>query len=122
LASFGNTLGHFQLPLKQLGQSLTEYERAETRRFELLKGLTPYLVSSEAHSTGLCDVSKCGPSLPPLLCLVNLVKSRSGMDLFFSVIRAVWLSHLHRARNQDLHLGALVEHDRHKCAPNLGLA
>ena len=31
---------------------------AETRRFELLKGLTPYLVSSEAHSTGLCDVSK----------------------------------------------------------------
>jgi hypothetical protein len=32
---------------------------AETRRFELLKGLTPYLVSSEAHSTGLCDVSKC---------------------------------------------------------------
>ena len=32
--------------------------RAETRRFELLKGLTPYLVSSEAHSTGLCDVSK----------------------------------------------------------------
>jgi len=33
--------------------------RAETRRFELLKGLTPYLVSSEAHSTGLCDVSKC---------------------------------------------------------------
>ena len=32
--------------------------RAETRRFELLKALTPYLVSSEAHSTGLCDVSK----------------------------------------------------------------
>jgi hypothetical protein len=31
---------------------------AETRRFELLKGLTPYLVSSEAHSTGLCDVSE----------------------------------------------------------------
>ena len=31
---------------------------AETKRFELLKGLTPYLVSSEAHSTGLCDVSK----------------------------------------------------------------
>ncbi len=32
--------------------------RAETRRFELLKAFTPYLVSSEAHSTGLCDVSK----------------------------------------------------------------
>ena len=32
--------------------------RAETRGFELLKGLTPYLVSSEARSTGLCDVSK----------------------------------------------------------------
>ena len=31
---------------------------AETKRFELLKGFTPYLVSSEAHSTGLCDVSK----------------------------------------------------------------
>ena len=31
---------------------------AETKRFELLKGLTPYLVSSEAHSTGLCDVSE----------------------------------------------------------------
>ena len=26
--------------------------------FELLKGVTPYLVSSEAHSTGLCDVSR----------------------------------------------------------------
>jgi hypothetical protein len=35
----------------------TEVNLAETRRFELLKGLTPYLVSSEAHSTGLCDVS-----------------------------------------------------------------
>jgi hypothetical protein len=33
-------------------------KRAETRRFELLKAFTPYLVSSEAHSTGLCDVSK----------------------------------------------------------------
>ena len=32
---------------------------AETRRFELLKAFTPYLVSSEAHSTGLCDVSSC---------------------------------------------------------------
>ena len=31
---------------------------AETKRFELLKGFTPYLVSSEAHSTGLCDVSE----------------------------------------------------------------
>ena len=29
---------------------------AETRRFELLKALTPYLVSSEAHSTGQRDV------------------------------------------------------------------
>ncbi len=28
---------------------------AETRRFELLKGLTPYLVSGEAHSTKLYD-------------------------------------------------------------------
>jgi hypothetical protein len=36
---------------------------AETRRFELLKAFTPYLVSSEAHSTGLCDVSKYGLSL-----------------------------------------------------------
>ena len=27
------------------------------RRFELLKGVIPYLVSSEAHSTGLCDIS-----------------------------------------------------------------
>ena len=36
---------------------------AETRRFELLKAFTPYLVSSEAHSTGLCDVSKYGVSL-----------------------------------------------------------
>jgi Xaa-Pro aminopeptidase len=36
---------------------------AETRRFELLKGLTPYLVSSEAHSTGLCDVSEYKGSL-----------------------------------------------------------
>jgi hypothetical protein len=36
---------------------------AETRRFELLKGLTPYLVSSEAHSTGLCDVSEYELSL-----------------------------------------------------------
>ena len=34
------------------------FNLAETRRFELLKGLTPYLVSSEAHSTGLCDVSE----------------------------------------------------------------
>ena len=33
-------------------------DSAETRRFELLKALTPYLVSSEAHSTGLCDVSE----------------------------------------------------------------
>ena len=47
---------------------------AETRRFELLKGLTPYLVSSEAHSTGLCDVSKCEASLPPLIRLVNQEK------------------------------------------------
>jgi uncharacterized membrane protein len=31
---------------------------AETKRFELLKVIKPYLVSSEAHSTGLCDVSK----------------------------------------------------------------
>ena len=31
---------------------------AETRRFELLKAIKPYLVSSEAHSTGLCDVSE----------------------------------------------------------------
>ena len=30
---------------------------AETRGFEPPKGLTPYLISSEAHSTGLCDVS-----------------------------------------------------------------
>ncbi len=30
---------------------------AETKRFELLKAIKPYLVSSEAHSTGLCDVS-----------------------------------------------------------------
>jgi len=36
---------------------------AETRRFELLKGFTPYLVSSEAHSTGLCDVSLFKESL-----------------------------------------------------------
>ena len=36
---------------------------AETKRFELLKGFTPYLVSSEAHSTGLCDVSSCKDSL-----------------------------------------------------------
>jgi hypothetical protein len=33
-------------------------DSAETRRFELLKAFTPYLVSSEAHSTGLCDVSE----------------------------------------------------------------
>jgi len=33
-------------------------DSAETKRFELLKAFTPYLVSSEAHSTGLCDVSK----------------------------------------------------------------
>jgi hypothetical protein len=39
---------------------------AETRRFELLKGLTPYLVSSEAHSTGLCDVSEYRGSLPAI--------------------------------------------------------
>ncbi len=32
---------------------------AETRGFEPPKGLTPYLISSEAHSTGLCDVSSC---------------------------------------------------------------
>ena len=31
---------------------------AETERFELSKAFRPYLVSSEAHSTGLCDVSK----------------------------------------------------------------
>ena len=31
---------------------------AETKRFELLKAIKPYLVSSEAHSTGLCDVSE----------------------------------------------------------------
>ena len=30
---------------------------AETRGFEPPKDLTPYLISSEAHSTGLCDVS-----------------------------------------------------------------
>jgi hypothetical protein len=30
---------------------------AETRGFEPPKGFTPYLISSEAHSTGLCDVS-----------------------------------------------------------------
>ena len=37
---------------------MAELNLAETRRFELLKDLTPYLVSSEAHSTGLCDVSE----------------------------------------------------------------
>ena len=40
------------------GLVLQYMTRAETRRFELLKALTLYLVSSEAHSTGLCDVSK----------------------------------------------------------------
>ncbi|MFM1786527.1 MAG: hypothetical protein RL228_477 [Actinomycetota bacterium] len=33
------------------------YLFAETRGFEPPKGFTPYLISSEAHSTGLCDVS-----------------------------------------------------------------
>ena len=34
-----------------------DYFSAETRGFEPPKDLTPYLISSEAHSTGLCDVS-----------------------------------------------------------------
>ena len=48
----------FLLIWKRFNASRTDRVRAETRRFELLKAFTPYLVSSEAHSTGLCDVSK----------------------------------------------------------------
>ena len=43
--------------LAEIGKKIdqTSVLRAETRRFELLKGLTPYLVSGEAHSTKLYD-------------------------------------------------------------------
>lgn len=33
------------------------YFSAEMRGFEPPKGFIPYLISSEAHSTGLCDIS-----------------------------------------------------------------
>lgn len=35
----------------------TPFVVAETGGFEPPMGFTPYLISSEAHSTGLCDVS-----------------------------------------------------------------
>ena len=52
-----NTQLKMDLCLRKMTKNLLLIKSAETRRFELLKALTPYLVSSEAHSTGLCDVS-----------------------------------------------------------------
>ena len=54
----GNAAFGLLLIWKRLNAGRADSLRAETRRFELLKAFTPYLVSSEAHSTGLCDVSK----------------------------------------------------------------
>ena len=57
--------------------------RAETKRFELLKVFTPYLVSSEAHSTGLCDVSKYGDILQGDWCLLIMATATLVRGLTF---------------------------------------
>ena len=40
------------------------HHRAETVGFEPTEGVNPHILSRDAHSTGLCDVSLCTPRLP----------------------------------------------------------